>query len=88
MKFYQWFFLFRTKDKADKIKDLFNQEGEVIQRFWAITKGVPKPTQGTIDIPIGEAKVRKIYKVTLLIIQILDFFTLICFKDLTHLIMQ
>jgi len=57
--------LARSEHKAAILRDMFNSEEEVIQRYWAITKGVPSPFQGIVDIPMCEAKVRGIHKMVL-----------------------
>ncbi|KAH9515031.1 Mitochondrial RNA pseudouridine synthase rpusd4 [Bulinus truncatus] len=57
--------LAKNPEVASNIKGMYNTSEDVIQRFWAITKGVPHPPKGLIDIPIGEGKVGKIYKMVL-----------------------
>ncbi|XP_005102545.2 uncharacterized protein LOC101846974 [Aplysia californica] len=57
--------LAKTPEVASVLRGMFNTEGEIIQRFWAITKGVPSPSHGVIDIPIGEGKVGSLYKMVL-----------------------
>lgn len=42
---------------------MYDNCDEVVQRFWAITKSVPNPLAGVIDIPVGEGKVGNIRKV-------------------------
>ncbi|KAG0719595.1 Mitochondrial RNA pseudouridine synthase Rpusd4 [Chionoecetes opilio] len=48
--------LARTPAMADILKSLF-KERKLKKTYWAITKGIPKPLQGIIDIPIAEGTV-------------------------------
>ncbi|KAK2166706.1 hypothetical protein NP493_1293g01033 [Ridgeia piscesae] len=38
---------------------------EVVKRYWVITKGVPNPLEGVIDIPMAEAEVEGKYRMAL-----------------------
>ncbi|GFO21447.1 RNA pseudouridylate synthase domain-containing protein 4 [Plakobranchus ocellatus] len=54
--------LAKTPEVAQEIKRMYNSSESCIQRFWAITKGVPKPPEGTVNIPIGEGRVAGLHK--------------------------
>lgn len=46
--------LFATSDKTARVlSDLF-KKGEIKKTYWCITKGIPNPPKGVLDIPIGE----------------------------------
>ncbi|GFS02282.1 RNA pseudouridylate synthase domain-containing protein 4 [Elysia marginata] len=49
--------LAKTPELAQDLKLMYNNSDTCIQRFWAITKGVPKHPDGTVDIPIGEGRI-------------------------------
>ena len=48
--------LAKTNDTAWKLRNMF-KERQVIKKYWVITKGVPNPKEGIIDIPIVETEV-------------------------------
>ncbi|XP_045131441.1 mitochondrial RNA pseudouridine synthase RPUSD4-like [Portunus trituberculatus] len=45
--------LARTPAMADTLKRMF-KERQLKKTYWAITKSIPHPVQGVIDIPVGE----------------------------------
>ncbi|XP_055862683.1 uncharacterized protein LOC106050189 isoform X1 [Biomphalaria glabrata] len=57
--------LAKNPEVASILKGMYNDPEVVTQRFWAITKGIPSPPKGLIDIPIGEGKIGNIYKMLL-----------------------
>lgn len=49
--------LFATsKERADTLNKLFRSD-EIKKTYWCITRGVPEPREGIVDMPIGEIKV-------------------------------
>ncbi|GAB1608417.1 uncharacterized protein LOC115213410 [Argonauta hians] len=48
--------LAKTAEMATILHKMF-QEQKVIKKYWALTKGVPNPRNGIIDIPIAEGTV-------------------------------
>ncbi|XP_052824848.1 uncharacterized protein LOC106873813 isoform X2 [Octopus bimaculoides] len=48
--------LARTAEMAAVLHKMFREQ-EVIKKYWAITKGVPNPDIGIIDIPIAEGSI-------------------------------
>ncbi|BFZ18325.1 hypothetical protein BsWGS_21364 [Bradybaena similaris] len=57
--------LAKNPEVAQLLRGMYKDSDLVTQKFWAVTKGVPDPPAGIIDIPIGEAKVGSIYKMVL-----------------------
>uniref|UniRef100_A0A0B6ZP15 Pseudouridylate synthase RPUSD4, mitochondrial n=1 Tax=Arion vulgaris TaxID=1028688 RepID=A0A0B6ZP15_9EUPU len=57
--------LAKNPEVAYILRGMYKNSDMITQRFWAITKGVPTPSAGLIDIPVGEAKVGNIYKMVL-----------------------
>ncbi|CAL1539233.1 unnamed protein product [Lymnaea stagnalis] len=57
--------LAKNPEVAALLRGMYNDSEQIIQRFWAITKGVPSLPTGLIDIPVGEGKVGDIYKMML-----------------------
>lgn len=53
---------------ASILRGMYKESDMVVQRFWAVTKGVPNPEAGIVDIPVGEAKVGDVYKVHFLFV--------------------
>ncbi|KAK3587084.1 hypothetical protein CHS0354_014959 [Potamilus streckersoni] len=49
--------LARTPEMAWRMNGAFRHR-EVIKKYWAITKNVPKPTEGIINIPMAEGTVQ------------------------------
>ncbi|XP_071529595.1 uncharacterized protein [Panulirus ornatus] len=43
----------RTPAMADTLKEMFKEQ-QLKKTYWAITKGIPSPLQGVIDIPVAE----------------------------------
>ncbi|XP_064612439.1 uncharacterized protein LOC135476369 [Liolophura sinensis] len=56
--------LARTPQMASQLRELFRKR-KVIKKYWLITKGIPNPAEGIIDIPIGESTSQKFYKMCL-----------------------
>ncbi|XP_076045537.1 uncharacterized protein LOC143027820 [Oratosquilla oratoria] len=48
--------LSRSESMANTLRKMFHDH-KVVKTYWAITKGVPHPTQGLIDIPMEEGMV-------------------------------
>lgn len=48
--------LAKTDKMASLLKNMF-KERQVIKTYWALTKGIPNPPKGIIDIPIAEGTV-------------------------------
>ncbi|XP_060085998.1 uncharacterized protein LOC132565379 [Ylistrum balloti] len=48
--------LARTQEMAAKLSQAFREQ-KVVKKYWAITKGIPNPTEGIIDIPMMEGTV-------------------------------
>ena len=48
--------LAKTSDMAWRLRGMF-KERQVVKRYWMITKGIPNPMSGVIDIPIVETEV-------------------------------
>ncbi|XP_069136013.1 uncharacterized protein [Argopecten irradians] len=48
--------LARTKEMAARLSEAF-RERRVIKKYWVITKGIPSPSEGIIDIPMVEGSV-------------------------------
>ncbi|GAB6033537.1 hypothetical protein CHUAL_013411 [Chamberlinius hualienensis] len=46
--------LAKTQKMASVLHDLF-ASGEIIKTYWALTKGVPSPMKGIVDIPMYES---------------------------------
>ncbi|ELU05353.1 hypothetical protein CAPTEDRAFT_152236 [Capitella teleta] len=47
-----------------RIREMFKKR-EVIKKYWMITKGIPNPPEGVIDIPMGEGQVGRYARMTL-----------------------
>lgn len=58
------FLLAKNEKVAWRLHQMFKKR-EVVKRYWVITKGVPDPTQGVIDIPMMEAEVQGKYRMAL-----------------------
>ncbi|XP_066937306.1 uncharacterized protein [Macrobrachium rosenbergii] len=56
--------LARTPSMASSLKDMFKEQ-KIKKTYWAITKGIPSPLYGTIDIPIAEGSINKKYRMVL-----------------------
>ncbi|XP_068221591.1 uncharacterized protein [Palaemon carinicauda] len=56
--------LTRTSSMASTLKAMFKEQ-KIKKTYWAITKGIPKPLQGTIDIPIAEGSIDKKHRMVL-----------------------
>lgn len=48
--------LAKTDEALLNLRSYF-KERRVIKRYWVITKGIPNPREGVIDIPIVETEV-------------------------------
>ncbi|ESN96051.1 hypothetical protein HELRODRAFT_107293 [Helobdella robusta] len=56
--------LAKTEQVADILMGMFKKR-QVIKTYWLITRGVPKPPQGQIDIPLAEGTVGNRYRMEL-----------------------
>ncbi|XP_064103639.1 uncharacterized protein LOC135213576 [Macrobrachium nipponense] len=56
--------LARTPSMASTLKDMFKEQ-KITKTYWAITRGIPSPLYGTIDIPIAEGSINKKYRMVL-----------------------
>ncbi|KAG7160522.1 uncharacterized protein LOC121876093 [Homarus americanus] len=50
--------LSRTPAMADTLKRMF-KERQLKKTYWAITKGIPNPLQGVVDIPVAEGLIEE-----------------------------
>ncbi|XP_074641307.1 uncharacterized protein LOC141899053 [Tubulanus polymorphus] len=57
--------LARTPQTVSRIKKMF-KDREVIKKYWFITKGIPSPEEGVIDIPMKEVKVGNHFRMGLI----------------------
>ncbi|XP_041347380.1 uncharacterized protein LOC121367341 [Gigantopelta aegis] len=56
--------LAKTPEMAWRLKNAFRKQ-EVMKMYWVIVKGIPKPSEGIIDIPMSEGKVEGIHRMVL-----------------------
>ncbi len=54
----------KNKAAAWKLHGMFKRR-EVVKKYWMLTKGVPNPVEGVIDIPMAEGTVGEYYRMTL-----------------------
>ena len=48
--------LAKNDESHHRLRDMFKKR-QVVKKYWVITKEVPNPTEGVIDIPMVETKV-------------------------------
>jgi RluA family pseudouridine synthase len=60
--------LAKSMQVAEFLLAMFKKR-QVVKHYWVITKGIPNPTEGVIDIPIGEGLVGNRYRMELKPIQ-------------------
>ena len=56
--------LAKSEQVYNQLLGMFKRR-EVIKKYWVITKGVPNPLEGVIDIPMAEGTVGKYYRMAL-----------------------
>lgn len=54
----------KSEAYAWKLHEMFKRR-KVLKKYWVLTKGIPNPAQGVIDIPMGETEVGSYYRMTL-----------------------
>ncbi|KAK7462103.1 hypothetical protein BaRGS_00038475 [Batillaria attramentaria] len=56
--------LAKNAEVAWRLLGMFRRR-EVKKKYWAVTKGVPQPLEGIVDIPLARQKVHGIFKTTI-----------------------
>lgn len=77
------YYLFRNSETAAKIRQYYNEK-KIVKQYLAITKDIPKPSEGEINIPLIRRSINGKYKVQHFYYSNCLFFKLLIFINIFY----